>query len=202
MTRLNRRIKDDIIDNAVIKAGIPGRKEALITRRAEWAERVRIAAIGGEEMDKKIQSIKKRFENAVKEVPDSVLENKVFRTDFDIYLNVAGARFRAYFNGKGNYRGDQVYRITPDDFTIKADDPLAKEFSDIEAEESAISEEESTIRVNVEGALSEVTTVKKLLEVWPEVKELLPSDLSPVKKQLPAVKSSDLNKLIGLPSEG
>lgn len=202
MTRLNRRIKDDIIDNAVIKAGIPGRKEALITRRAEWAERVRIAAIGGEEMDKKIQSIKKRFENAVKEVPDSVLENTVFRTDYDIYLNVAGARFRAYFNGKGYYRGDQVYRITPADFTIKADDPLAKEFSDIEAEESAISEEESTIRVNVEGALSEVTTVKKLLEVWPEVKELLPSDLSPVKKQLPAVKSSDLNKLIGLPSEG
>lgn len=201
MTRLNRRIKDDIISNAVIKAGIPEKKKALIKRRADWVENVRLAAIGGKEVDKKIQAIKKRFEKAVEELPKGIIESDVFRTDYDIYLNVAGARFRAYFNGKDNYRGDQVHKITPADFTIKADDPLAKEFTAIEAEEGAISEEESTIRVNVEGALSEVTTLKKLMEVWPEVKELLPSDLSPVKKQLPAVKSEDLNKLIGLPSE-
>lgn len=197
MTRLNRRIKDDIIANAVIKAGVPEKKKALIKRRADWVENVRLAAIGGKEVDKKIQSIKKRFE----ELPKGIIESGVFRTDYDIYLNVAGARFRAYFNGKDNYQGDQVHKITPAGFTIKADDPLAKEFTAIEKEEGAISEEESTIRVNVEGALSEVTTVKKLLEAWPEVKELLPSDLSPVKKQLPAVKSSDINKLIGLPSE-
>ncbi|EHS2072186.1 hypothetical protein KVI17_005237, partial [Salmonella enterica] len=48
---LNKSIKEKIIDNALAKAGIPQRKKALRDARADWAERVRLAAIGGQETE-------------------------------------------------------------------------------------------------------------------------------------------------------
>ncbi|MFT7963069.1 Nmad5 family putative nucleotide modification protein, partial [Salmonella enterica] len=46
-----------------------------------------------------------------------------------------------------------------------------------------------------------VTTVKRLIEVWPESKELLPKEADKASTALPALRVEDLNKMIGLPSE-
>lgn len=40
---LTNRIKSQIIDNALVKAGIPERKAALRAARVAWAERARLA---------------------------------------------------------------------------------------------------------------------------------------------------------------
>jgi hypothetical protein len=57
---------------------------------------------------------------------------------------------------------------------------------------------------NLEGkvfaSISGITTVKKLLDSWPEVKELLPEELLQSKPKLPALKTEQLNELIGLPT--
>ncbi|ELV4980379.1 hypothetical protein SHB81_000001, partial [Escherichia coli] len=54
---------------------------------------------------------------------------------------------------------------------------------------------------NVWAALNSVTTVKRLIEVWPESKELLPKEADKASTALPALRVEDLNKMIGLPSE-
>lgn len=204
MTRLNNRIKEEIVEKALIKAGIPDKKKLIQEKRGNWAESVRLAAIGGTEVEKKINSINKRFKKTMSEFSeDLIISDSLFRTDYDIYVNVAGCQFYAQFSGEASDwpRKNRIFKVAPTKFTLEADDPLAVEFHNIEAEENTLNEEESNIRANVVGALSKVGSVKKLLEMWPEAKELLPSDLSPVKAQLPAVRTEDLNAMIGLPTE-
>ena len=47
----------------------------------------------------------------------------------------------------------------------------------------------------------QTSTVKRLIEVWPESKELLPKEADKASTALPALRVEDLNKMIGLPSE-
>lgn len=202
MTRLNNCIKEQIVGNAIVKAGIIKKKDALRERRAAWVESVRIQAIGGEEVEAKIKAAEKKIKSALKDIPESLISGSVFRTDYDIYLNVAGCTTYGYFHGGNNRRnGEAVHKVTPSSYTIKQGDPLADEFHSIEKADSEVKDEERNVRANVMGALSKVGSVKRLLEMWPEAKELLPEDLSPVKAQLPAVKTEDLNAMIGLPTE-
>ena len=204
MTRLNNRIKQDIVENALKKAGIDDKEKALKERRANWAEAVRIQAVGGKDMDRKLTALEKRFKKALEGVPESVCTgSRPFYRDDDIRVNVGGLRYRAYFSGLSHYNYEKrVTKRTPHDHTLEVGDPLIGEFNDIENTANGIDEASSKIRANVFGALSKVGTLKRLLETWPEAKELLPTDLSPVTSQLPAVCTEDLNAMIGLPSEG
>ncbi len=101
---LTNHLKTQIINNALEKAGIPKRKSALRAARVEWAERVRLAAIGGVEKEAEILKNIKKIESMVTKIPDSLKTNSsLIRKDCCIYLNLAGARANIYFNG--NYRG-------------------------------------------------------------------------------------------------
>ncbi|EBL9006791.1 hypothetical protein DM530_26200, partial [Salmonella enterica] len=121
-----------------------------------------------------------------------------------IYLNLAGSRVRAYFNG--NYRGheqggpDPIRKIAPYEYTLLADDPLVTEFYGFDALYREIKSDETDIRQNVTAALAKARTVKRLLEQWPEAKELLPAEdvAAPLH---PAIRREALNEMIGLPSE-
>lgn len=63
-TVLSSSIKEQIICNALAKAGIPKRKAALRAARVAWAERVRLAAIGGKEVEAEIIKNLKKNRNA------------------------------------------------------------------------------------------------------------------------------------------
>ncbi|ECE2446247.1 hypothetical protein B4Q49_24815, partial [Salmonella enterica] len=103
---LNKSIKEKIIDNALAKAGIPQRKKALRDARADWAERVRLAAIGGPEAESEVLKTEKKIAALIAKLPEELRANYTFvRYDSNIYLNLAGSRVRAYFNG--NYRGHE-----------------------------------------------------------------------------------------------
>ncbi|MDF9346725.1 Nmad5 family putative nucleotide modification protein [Escherichia coli] len=62
---LTNHLKTQIINNALEKAGIPKRKSALRAARVEWAERVRLAAIGGVEKEAEILKNIKKIESMV-----------------------------------------------------------------------------------------------------------------------------------------
>ncbi|ECE5060778.1 hypothetical protein DDU92_23215, partial [Salmonella enterica] len=119
---LNKFIKEKIIDNALAKAGIPQRKKALRDARADWAERVRLAAIGGPETEAEVLKTEKKIAALIAKLPEELRTNYTFvRYDSDIYLNLAGSRVRAYFNG--NYRGHKqgepgpIRKIAPYEYT-------------------------------------------------------------------------------------
>ncbi|EBP9572494.1 hypothetical protein ATQ59_26855, partial [Salmonella enterica] len=58
---LNKAVKEIIVDNALAKAGIPQRKKALRAARVDWAERVRLKAIGGPEAEAEILKAEKKI---------------------------------------------------------------------------------------------------------------------------------------------
>ncbi|EED7243694.1 hypothetical protein YL86_002114, partial [Salmonella enterica subsp. enterica] len=64
-TVLTNHIKEQVICNALTKAGIPKRKAALRAARIDWAERVRLAAIGGQEVEAEIIKNLKKIETLV-----------------------------------------------------------------------------------------------------------------------------------------
>lgn len=201
-TRLNVSIKDKIVSNAIKQAGIPTKEEALEKRRAEWAEAVRIHAIGGKQEAAKMERLRKRLRKSLDDAPRKLVkEDDPIRRDYDILVNVGGLAYRAYFHGGTDYKHSAlVWKITPYQCTVEAGHALADEFHEIESQANAIREERDTIYSNVRAALDGVRTVKRLLEEWPEAKDLLPSDMSEEKKHLPAVRREELNSMIGLPA--
>ena len=82
---------------------------------------------------------------------------------------------------------------------LPADHALTIEFEALEALRKQLEDERGTLRQNVRAAVNAVTTVAKLLAVWPEAAELLPTSAAP-KPQLPAVNVQVLNAAIGLPT--
>ncbi|MGG6112899.1 Nmad5 family putative nucleotide modification protein [Salmonella enterica] len=202
---LNKSIKEKIVDNALVKAGIPQRKKALRNARAEWAERVRLAAIGGPEAESEVLKTEKKIAALIAKLPEELLTNYTFvKKGNEIYLNIAGSQTYAYFNG--NYRAhesgepDHIYKVTPYKFTLLPDDPLVTEFYGFDALYREIKSDETDIRQNVTAALDKARTVKRLLEQWPEAKELLPAEDAVVPLP-PAIRREALNEMIGLPSE-
>lgn len=84
---LNKAVKEIIVDNALAKAGIPQRKKALRAARADWAERVRLAAIGGPEAESEVLKTEKKIAALIAKLPEGLRTNSTFvRKDYNIYI--------------------------------------------------------------------------------------------------------------------
>lgn len=203
MTKLTKAVKEQIIRNAVIKSGLIDEHNKIIQRRAEWANNVRLFAIGGVDEEKKLIAINEQYITMRESVPNVLKGDlrKPVKTDNDIYVNVAGISFTALFNGQLGYdKSEHIYKITPNNTVLLADNPLVAEFHEIHNQQEDYENKLSDLKNSVNGVIANITTVKKLLDVWPEAKELLPPDIEKQTVQLPMVQTADLNKLIGLPS--
>lgn len=195
MTRITNALRDAIADKAIEKAGLNAKRAEHDKRRAAWKEAVRIDGLGGVEKAAYLEEIDAQIRKMQEKIPVALRYGSSGGLDRNscVYVNIAGAKVYISF-------GDSVpsrYR----NHVITADNPLAQQFYDLEAEEKAIDEAKSSLRAQLKGTLSKFTTVKRLLDAWPEVKELLPDRLPEAKPTLPAVRTEELNALIGLPSE-
>ena len=203
MTRLTNNIKSEIIRNALVKAGIQEEKELLRAEKSTLANDVRIAALGGAENAKKIDDKYATALAIVKELKSDVdgyihIGNA---TDDEIYPAFGGQRTRLRYGHDD--QGAVLRLLTPENSKclFPADHELSKRFAQIVDKESSIEKKEAEIKANVKAALDSVTTIKKLISVWPEVKEILPEGEQEQQASLPAVKVENLNSLIGLPTE-
>ncbi|MBD2786551.1 hypothetical protein ID858_17620 [Xenorhabdus sp. DI] len=200
---LTKDIKNEIVKNALIKAGIFEKDEQLYKDRANWADKIRIEAIGGENMEQGIQNILSEIKTLSAKIPESLRESDMpVRETYYIEINLAGSRVIAYFNGAlGRFNNrDCVFKITPRKTTILADNPLVNEFYALEKRYRELENQRETITHNVEAALLKVRSVKRLLAEWPEAAELLPKDTVKA-APVPAVRREALNTLIGLPTD-
>ena len=191
MTRLNTTLRDQIVTAAQEKSGNKARREATAERRKAWAEKVRISALGADA--EKLEKLSLKFEKLEQEIPERFRSGySLFSTRGSLNLNCAGLTVRV-----SEWEG---CKVSPGSHTLLAEDPLVQEFHDICAEEKANTESWETVKTNVKAAVYSVTTVAKLLKIWPEAKELLPAYVEESKVQLPALQVADLNALVGLPS--
>lgn len=204
--RLTNAIKDSIKNNALAKAGIFKQKEELKKEFNRLALDVRIEALGGEDKVKKMEL-----------VLDVAISNlKMLEEEVNSHIGVYNAKsnsLRPAFGGQRirlrygkdskDSKDEDIYLLTPDDnkCLFSAEHELSKRFEKLNKKESKIKKKESEIEANVQAALNSVTTIKRLIEIWPESKELIPTDISKTSVLLPALQVEDLNKLIGLPTD-
>lgn len=204
MTRLNAKIRESVVRNALVKAGVTSREESLIARRAKLADDIRLLAIGGIEEEAKLDAEFSRVKEHLKKLDSGFFKYTTYpspRSDYDISVNFAGRSATLYFNGLGHNQGKAVYKnyVTGERVVVTADNPLNDEFDAIELEQRTINDLRSHVKAEVTAMVNSVTTIKKLLEIWPESKELLPEE---EKEQSTALVAdvNNLNAMIGLPS--
>lgn len=193
MTRITKEMTQAIANNAVKKSGVLALLEQEKVDRFEWAERVRIFALGGDAAAARAEKTMAKIEALRKELPSGVdYGGRVRRVDDDIQINLAGVSVEAKFDSK---------KTTPYTTTILADNELVQAFYDLEGRREDLVARRETIKAQVVATVSKFTTVKKLVEAWPEVVELLPPQVETTKSNFPAIQVADLNKLVGLPSD-
>lgn len=195
MTRLTADHKKIIADNAVLKSSIPARQKVVNEMRLEWAENVRLWVNGDDE--KQASIIGKQIQKLLEEMPDGFRDNAHF-------LPYATFK-RVKFDGQWSYvtaewGHSKIVRDGTSAITIPRGHELEDQYEDIEEMEKAINDSCNKIRAQVYGVIEGVTTVAKLLKVWPESRELLPPGLEHG-KSLPAIPVADLNATLGLPSD-
>jgi hypothetical protein len=77
---------------------------------------------------------------------------------------------------------------------ISIEDPeLYRIYREIDEERDALIEKRATLRDSLKRTVYSTTSLKKLIEMWPEVEGFLPADMTAPKPMLPALPVADLN---------
>lgn len=193
MTRITNILKDKIVKAALAKSGATAQIQAADDLRAAWSEDVRIEILGGADAAASLEAIQKKAAKLHESAPKDLRSDyfKVIKTRHYSMVNLAGANLQVRYSD---------WKIAPQRAVLLADNPLVKRFYDIEAAKKACDERSKAVSGQVYATLSQFGTIKSLIKAWPEAKELLPETLPESKPNLPAIKVSDLNALVGLPS--
>lgn len=197
MTRMTNYLRDEIVKNALAKTTLDAEEDALRQERYVLAEEFRIASLGGPEEAARIEQLAKKIEKELQTLPKGLCTNDApFRRDYEMYrLNLGGLRENMRYSASNDDK-----RISPSDAVFLGDDPLVLKFHELLNRETDLDKRCRDLKAKIRAVLNSCTTVKKLLDVWPEAKELLPEQLEEARPQLPAVQTADLNAAIGLPT--
>lgn len=191
-SRLNNRIRDAIVENALKKSGYAAGCEAYEGRRNAFIEALRLVGLGIDA--DQLAVIQTKIEKLRQSIPEQVRgTGTVLNKRYGFRLNAGGERERYRF-------ADDQEHVTADEITIPSGHLLFDEREALKAEDARLKAMKESITGPVRAAVNAVSTVKALLNVWPEAKELLPEALPEAKAQLPALHVEELNALVGLPT--
>ena len=196
--KLNKEIRQKIIENAMEKAGFTKRLKSIVQSRAEWAEKVRVESLGGKEKINELDALQLSLNELYAQVPEKLRnQSPKIRIDYEMEnLNVAGLRPTCYFNGELDRCLPHVEKIAVRNYVLLADNPLTEEFHKIHETQETYNQDWDTLFHQVKAVVDSVSTTERLLKVWPESVELIPESAAP-RSSLPAVQISELNSLIG-----
>ena len=192
-TRLNTTLRDKIVANALAKAGITKDRQELQTARYAWADELRLTALGT--TDEVLAKLSAKVKKAWESIPSSArrsYNDPVYTREY-IYVNLGGLSACVHFRERAPAPTD-----TP---VFEADHAITIRFHELENAARDLDDRTDALKTQVRAVVNSVSTVKQLLNVWPEAKELLPATVEESKSKLPAVQVETLNTLIGLPTE-
>jgi hypothetical protein len=173
--RLTQGMKDEIINN-MKRQLFKGRKDAVLKKKEQL----------GEEVYHHIYSKDDRamMENA----PEGAFG---YRTHLDVR-----------FHGEGWYESIDLAKARPvfareerSSIKLPEGSPFKKKYLAINAEGELIKDEMKALEQRANAIMASITTVKKLLEVWPEAEAYLPEE-PPKVDNLPAIPVASLNEMI------
>ncbi|WP_157975264.1 Nmad5 family putative nucleotide modification protein [Photorhabdus sp. CRCIA-P01] len=200
--KLTRDLKKEIVNNALSSAGISECYAQLGREKDQLAKDVRVAALGGEEKAKHYNRVYDKALEDIKELQVNIDRHiHIYNVLADgIYTAFGGLQPGQLYYGKDDL-GKDIKLITPtqNHCRFPADHELSIRFTEIEKKSNELNNKKDEIKNNVYAILNSVTTTKRLIEVWPEAKDLIPSeDIRSINTSL-SVKVEDLNKMIGIP---
>jgi len=76
------------------------------------------------------------------------------------------------------------------------DSALYAAYKQIDADRCTLHEKRGALRDSIKRTVYSTTSLKKLIEMWPEVEGFLPADMTAPKPQLPALPVADLNEAL------
>lgn len=198
MTRLTNEIRDKIINNAIAKA-VGDRESVQLKALADKFSAKLIETAVGDDLEK-LQNLEKQIKDLIDSVPAPFRiyesESHINRDSY-VRLNLAGEAV------DWNFDKEEIFPLTQrsNRYVIPQGHELISVMENYRAEQKNINDIKANVRENVKALVYSVTTVKKLLEVWPESEELIPQNVAKPSVQLPSIKIEQLNALIGVPSD-
>lgn len=195
--RLNMTHKRDIASKARAVSPLNKELRKLLEDRKLLAEKIRIESLGGKALTGTYEAIEKQMTELRDQLPDNLRSHLIgiYRAS-DIRVRTSTEYYSVHYLNlpKISVRSMDVYDLTKN--TTYLQEVLDSFEKEVEIEKKLKELEETVL-----ASLSSITTLKKLLEQWSEAKELLPLELLEAKVQLPALQTTNLNKLIGLPTK-
>lgn len=196
MTRLTKDIRDEIVLD-LLRHSFKERVEALYAERAALAQAI-YEDVFSAETRKKMQSLPEGWLPEVKGINARLGSDY---SSFDFSGGLYGEINRIAKNGKDETRRVPSKHKGGCVASYDATHKLALENERLANLRKSLCEEIETAKRAADTAVNAVSTVKRLIEVWPEVNPFA-SKHSAEKPQLPAVPTDQLNKILGLPVEG
>lgn len=202
--RLNKEIKQEILNNAIKKSALVTEANALISERAEIAEKLRRQFVS-EEVENEINALHEKLRSLEKETGVDLYNN--YSTSPEIQININGCRHDVLFSGfeydvstnilKKFDRNNHVRKIISRSKRYVVTDDCGLLENEKKCEK--LLERYNSLTTQVNAILSKCNTDGQLLKLWPESAELIPKDIAKPSTAL-MVKTDELNTILGLPS--
>ena len=172
-------------------------KEAIIARLLKHAFEEREKALKAEEYGIGNSVYKDVYSAAVRRKMDDMPKGFLPEDD-DLKVQFEGNGFtHIHFGERRRIAASHEHNAAK---VYDSEHPLTERYRDWKERESQLKNEKQTTKSNARAVLNSVSTLKKLIEVWPEVEQFV-EDFKPSatgKAQLPALPLKDLNRFLGL----
>ena len=206
--RLTNDARDKIIAAAMEKSGFPKRLEEARANVEKIKMECLIAAFGGLKPYRRLVDRFNTIEEKIKALKDEGILARSSR-DYSTWnadkMNLAGMTVsypKHSVLSLSEFEGLRFIRKSNNDKpTLLADNPLVQKFLDAEKVVEELDSSAKGIKANVKAVVYSVNSTKRLVEVWPEAAELIPSEIEVVRAAVPAINFESLNASIGIPSE-
>jgi len=202
--RLTKSLREDICRDALKKAPITKLISNLKSEIYDFSDEFRIHLLGGKEAERKLNAFIKRVNKQIKSSGITAVALDVCTRSY-MTIKYGNEVHSLYFApGERNERNYLEYpqRIVHSYKVVNlAEHPAwEKVFGKLQRRLEDAEKQQNDLRTDINASLNSVTTVKKLLDVWPEAAELIPEKVSAA-TNLPAIPVISLNQAIGLPSK-
>lgn len=205
--RLTNDARDKIIAAAMEKSGFPKRLEEARANVEKIKMECLIAAFGGLKQYRRLVDRFNTIEEKIKALKDEgilVRSSRDYSTWNADKMNLAGMTVsypKHSVLSMPEFEGLRFIRKSNNDKpTLLADNPLVQKFLDAEKVVEELDSSAKSIKANVKAVVYSVNSTKRLVEVWPEASELIPSEIEVVRAAVPAIDFNNLNASIGIPS--
>lgn len=207
--RLNKELREAIVQNALAASSIEVETNALSKRSYELSDRVRLDSLGGVDVEQNMLAVEKEVALLLERrgIPPQLIANKVFDRKISVSADIPGGSVTFDFSGQiyrkhgydlpaHQYGGN--LKLSGGRMSYDANHPFVLERNEILNAWSDVISKKENILAQARALVDSFNTVEQLIKHWPEAEALIPREKT--SKPMPlSTNVTSLNDLIGLP---